>query len=162
MTFHKGRDSELSFKIISVHGVAAAAHVWGWGGHSLLGQSGEVAKTSISAQDAAWFGWLGKRKSCCWLLDSRRKQLCVADCLLGEVPCDWQLLSCSFILLVNCTWGCTGGCCITDHDFSKAFQKKNESKWCYFQPEHQASSQYLNENPWTKRQVLQEVVEVTQ
>lgn len=29
MTLHKGRDLELSFKIISVHGVAAAGHVLG-------------------------------------------------------------------------------------------------------------------------------------
>lgn len=29
-------------------------------------QSEEVAKTPSSVQDATWFGWLGKRKSCCW------------------------------------------------------------------------------------------------
>lgn len=51
-------------------------------------QSEEVVETSISVQDATWFGWLGKRKSSCQLLDSRRKQLHIAVCLLGEAPGD--------------------------------------------------------------------------
>lgn len=51
-------------------------------------QSEETVKSFFSVQDAAWFGWLGKRKSYCWLLDQRRKQLHVADYLLGEVADD--------------------------------------------------------------------------
>lgn len=97
-TLQKGRDSDLSFKMISVHAAAAAASVGGWGGHSLLMQLEETSKSSVSVQDAAWLGWLGKIKSHCQLLDPRWKQLRVADYLLEEVADDWQLLNCSFIM----------------------------------------------------------------
>lgn len=50
--------------------------------------SQETARSSVSIQDAAQFRQLGKMKPYRWLLDPRRKQLCVGDCLLGETADD--------------------------------------------------------------------------
>lgn len=51
-------------------------------------QSEETAKSSINVQAAVQFRKLGKRKRYRQSLDPRRKQVCVADYLLGDMADD--------------------------------------------------------------------------